>query len=293
MLREGYLHPTGQMPAYEWNFGDVNPPVHAWATIFLYRMEQVRHGRSDIPFLKRSFHKLLTNFSWWINRKDRLGRNVFEGGFLGLDNIGVFDRSAPLPTGGYLEQADATAWMALFCQNMLEMAVEIAADDPIVRNGGGHVRRSFSRHCERAESARAHRHVGRARRLLLRRAAVAGPPRRTPEGAVGRGSAADLRDDGRRAVAAGARAAAGRALRGAAAAHIRSLARGIHETGEGHFGYGGRGIAGRRQPRPVASDPRAHARRARVPQPVRHSRALARARHPAVRLSACTATSIA
>ena len=130
MLREGYLHPTGQMPAYEWNFGDVNPPVHAWATIFLYRMEQMRGGGGDIPFLKRSFHKLLTNFDWWINRKDRLGRNVFEGGFLGLDNIGVFDRSAPLPTGGYLEQADATAWMALFCQNMLEIVVEIAADDP-------------------------------------------------------------------------------------------------------------------------------------------------------------------
>jgi hypothetical protein len=129
MLREMYLHPSGQMPAYEWNFSDVNPPVHAWATIFLYRREQALHGRGDVDFLKRSFGKLLANFTWWVNRKDRSGRNVFDGGFLGLDNIGVFDRSAALPTGGHLEQADGTAWMALFCQNMLEIAVEIASDD--------------------------------------------------------------------------------------------------------------------------------------------------------------------
>ena len=130
MLREMYLHPSGQIPAYEWNFSDVNPPVHAWATIFLHRSEQALHGRGDVDFLKRSFGKLLANFTWWVNRKDRHGKNVFEGGFLGLDNIGVFDRSAPLPTGGYLEQADGTAWMALFCQNMLEIAVEIASEDP-------------------------------------------------------------------------------------------------------------------------------------------------------------------
>ncbi len=129
-LREMYLHPSGQIPAYEWNFSDVNPPVHAWATIFLHRIEQTQHGRGDVGFLKRSFGKLLSNFTWWVNRKDRYGKNVFEGGFLGLDNIGVFDRSAPLPTGGYLEQADGTAWMALFCQNMLEIAVEIASEDP-------------------------------------------------------------------------------------------------------------------------------------------------------------------
>jgi hypothetical protein len=130
MLREIYLHPSGQIPAYEWNFGDVNPPVHAWATIFLHRMEQAHRGAGDVDFLKRSFGKLLANFTWWVNRKDRFGKNVFEGGFLGLDNIGVFDRSAPLPTGGHLEQADGTAWMALFCQNMLEIGVEIAASDP-------------------------------------------------------------------------------------------------------------------------------------------------------------------
>jgi hypothetical protein len=129
MLREYYLHPSGQIPAYEWNFSDVNPPVHPWATMFLYRMEQGMRGRGDVEFLKRSFGKLLANFTWWVNRKDRFGKNVFEGGFLGLDNIGVFDRSAPLPTGGCLEQADGTAWMALFCQMMLEMAVEICAYD--------------------------------------------------------------------------------------------------------------------------------------------------------------------
>jgi hypothetical protein len=130
MLEEYFLHPTGQIPAYEWNFSDVNPPVHAWASIFLYRTEQALRGQGDLDFLKRTFRKLLLNFSWWVNRKDRFGRNLFEGGFLGLDNIGVFDRSAPLPTGGHLEQADGTAWISLFCQNMLEIAVELAADDP-------------------------------------------------------------------------------------------------------------------------------------------------------------------
>jgi hypothetical protein len=130
MLGEFFLHPTGQIPACEWNFGDVNPPVHAWATIFLYRTEQALKGKGDLEFLKRSFEKLTLNFSWWVNRKDRFGKNLFEGGFLGLDNIGVFDRSAQLPTGGHLEQADGTAWMALFCQNMLEISVELAAHDP-------------------------------------------------------------------------------------------------------------------------------------------------------------------
>jgi hypothetical protein len=124
------MHPNGQIPAYEWNFGDVNPPVHAWSTIFTYRLEKALHGEGDREWLKSCFQKLLLNFTWWVNRKDRSGRNVFEGGFLGLDNIGVFDRSAPLPTGGYLEQADGTAWMALFCQNMLEIAAELAMTDP-------------------------------------------------------------------------------------------------------------------------------------------------------------------
>ncbi len=126
MLSESYLHPNGQIPAYEWNFGDVNPPVHPWATIFTYRLEKARTGQGDVVWLERSFQKLLLNYTWWLNRKDRSGKNTFEGGFLGLDNIGVFDRSSPLPTGGHLEQADGTAWMALFSLNMLEIAVELA-----------------------------------------------------------------------------------------------------------------------------------------------------------------------
>jgi hypothetical protein len=130
MLRDQYLHPSGQLPAYEWNFSDVNPPVHAWSTIFTYRLEAARGGTGDVEWLERQFQKLLLNFTWWVNRKDRDGSNLFEGGFLGLDNIGVFDRSKPLPTGGYLEQADGTAWMALFCQNMVEIASELAMQRP-------------------------------------------------------------------------------------------------------------------------------------------------------------------
>jgi len=130
MLRSLYSHPNGQMPAYEWNFSDVNPPVHAWATIFLYKMEKDL-GREDLKFLERSFQGLMLNFNWWVNRKDPQGRNVFAGGFLGLDNIGVFDRSAQLPTGGSLEQADGTAWMAFYAQCMLEMALVLADHDPV------------------------------------------------------------------------------------------------------------------------------------------------------------------
>jgi hypothetical protein len=129
MLRGLYLHPNGQMPAYEWNFSDVNPPVHAWASLFLHRVDMAVKGEADVNFLRATFNKLLINFTWWVNRKDRFGKNVFEGGFLGLDNIGIFDRSAPLPTGGNLEQADGTAWMALFSQNMLELASELALYD--------------------------------------------------------------------------------------------------------------------------------------------------------------------
>jgi hypothetical protein len=130
MLQAAYLHPNGQMPAYEWNFSDVNPPVHAFATLFLNRSEQALNVPIDVDFLKSTFNKLVLNFTWWVNRKDRFGKNVFEGGFLGLDNIGVFDRSAPLPTGGNLEQADGTSWMAMFSQNMCELAFEITQHDP-------------------------------------------------------------------------------------------------------------------------------------------------------------------
>src|SRR4029077_12502383 len=129
-LREWYMHPNGQVPAYEWAFGDVNPPVHAWAVWRVYKIDRNLNGVPDRLFLERAFQKLLLNFTWWVNRKDFQGNNVFEGGFLGLDNIGVFDRSAPLPGGGRLEQSDATSWMAMFCLNMLAIAIELAHYNP-------------------------------------------------------------------------------------------------------------------------------------------------------------------
>src|SRR5436309_13627716 len=129
-LREWYMHPNGQIPAYEWAFGDVNPPVHAWAALRVYRIERRLRGRGARAFLARVFHKLLLNFTWWVNREDAEGKNVFQGGFLGLDNIGVFDRSAPLPTGGHIEQSDGTSWMGMYCLNMLAIALELAKEDP-------------------------------------------------------------------------------------------------------------------------------------------------------------------
>jgi hypothetical protein len=131
LLREWYMHPNGQLPAYEWAFGDVNPPVHAWAAWRVYKIDKKRTGKGDTKFLERIFQKLMLNFTWWVNRKDAEGRNVFQGGFLGLDNIGVFDRSAPLPTGGHIEQADGTSWMGMYCLNMLAIALELARHNPI------------------------------------------------------------------------------------------------------------------------------------------------------------------
>ncbi|HXV48156.1 MAG TPA: glucosidase, partial [Candidatus Binatia bacterium] len=129
MTREWYMHPNGQLPAYEWAFGDVNPPVHAWAAWRVYKVEKRRRGEGDRRFLERIFQKLMLNFTWWVNRKDADGRNVFQGGFLGLDNIGVFDRSAPLPTGGHIEQSDGTSWMGMYCLNMLAIALELAQEN--------------------------------------------------------------------------------------------------------------------------------------------------------------------
>jgi hypothetical protein len=131
LLREWYMHPNGQLPAYEWQFGDVNPPVHAWAAWRVYKIEEKRRGVGDRKFLERVFHKLMLNFTWWVNRKDEEGNNIFEGGFLGLDNIGVFDRSAPLPTGGHIEQSDGTSWMAMYTLNLLAIALELAREDPV------------------------------------------------------------------------------------------------------------------------------------------------------------------
>jgi Mannosylglycerate hydrolase MGH1-like glycoside hydrolase domain len=130
LLREWYMHPNGQIPAYEWAFGDVNPPVHAWASWRVYKIEERRGGGADSVFLEKIFHKLLLNFTWWVNRKDLTGSNIFQGGFLGLDNIGVFDRSAELPTGGFMEQSDGTSWMGMYCLNLLEIAMELGRHNP-------------------------------------------------------------------------------------------------------------------------------------------------------------------
>ena len=149
LTREWYMHPNGQLPAYEWAFGDVNPPVHAWAAWRVYNIEQKIYGRADREFLERVFQKLLFNFTWWVNRKDIEGNNIFQGGFLGLDNIGVFDRSAQLPTGGTLEQADGTSWMGMYCMNMLTIALELAADDPVYED----IASKFFEHFLRISSA--------------------------------------------------------------------------------------------------------------------------------------------
>jgi hypothetical protein len=130
LLREWYMHPNGQLPAYEWAYSDVNAPLHAWAAWRVYKIEKKRRGEGDLRFLERVFHKLLLNFNWWVNRKDAEGRNVFQGGFLGMDNIGVFDRSSPLPTGGHIEQSDGTSWMAMYCLNLLAIARELASVNP-------------------------------------------------------------------------------------------------------------------------------------------------------------------
>lgn len=135
LTKEWYMHPNGQLPAYEWSFSDVNPPVHAWATLRVYQLEQSRNnGKGDLRFLESVFHKLLLNFTWWVNRKDAQGNNIFEGGFLGLDNIGVFDRNAPLPTGGYIEQADGTSWMAMYSLNLMRIALELALYNPVYQD---------------------------------------------------------------------------------------------------------------------------------------------------------------
>jgi hypothetical protein len=125
------MHPNGQIPAYEWAFGDVNPPVHAWAAYRVYKIEESKRGKGDRTFLERVFQKLLLNFTWWVNRKDEEGMNVFQGGFLGLDNIGVFDRNMPMPDGGHLEQSDGTSWMAMYSLDMLTIALELAQQDPV------------------------------------------------------------------------------------------------------------------------------------------------------------------
>ncbi len=134
MTREWYMHPNGQLPAYEWAFSDVNPPVHAWAVWRVYKIEARQRGRADRAFLESAFHKLLLNFTWWVNRKDKDGRNVFQGGFLGLDNISVFDRGADLPTGGHIDQSDGTARMGAYCLTMMKIALQMAQENPVYQD---------------------------------------------------------------------------------------------------------------------------------------------------------------
>jgi len=242
LLQDFFLHPTGQIPAYEWNFGDVNPPVHAWATIFLHRTEQAFGHEVDYEFLKRCFTKLMLNFSWWVNRKDRYGKNLFEGGFLGLDNIGVFDRSAPLPGGGYLEQADGTAWMALFCQNMLEIAVELAAHE----RGFDEVANKFANHF--LWIARAMNHTGPGG-MWDEEDGFYYDVLRFPEGNAERLKvrsmvgllplcATTVIEPWQRECVPGVTKTLRERL-----AHMPQLLESIHPTGPGHLGVNGRGIA--------------------------------------------------
>ena len=179
LTREWYMHPNGQMPAYEWAFGDVNPPVHAWATWRVFQIDRKQRGDDgDLQFLERVFHKLLLNFTWWVNRKDAEGRNVFQGGFLGLDNIGVFDRSAPLPTGGHIDQADGTSWMAMYALNLMRIALELAQHNHVYEDIATKFFEHFL-HIAEAMSNIGEDGVGLwddAGRVLLRRAAPARRP---------------------------------------------------------------------------------------------------------------------
>ena len=209
---------------------------------FCYRTEQALGRRADLDFLKRVFAKLSLNFSWWVNRKDRFGKNLFEGGFLGLDNIGVFDRSAPLPTGGYLEQADGTAWMALFCQNMLEIGVELAAHDPTYEDLAASSSSSSSGSRRAMNGIGSGWHVGRGGWVLLRRASPSRRKRDAAQGPLDGGSAAALRHHGHRAVAAGARAASSTQTCMERLRRMPELLDSIHPTGPGHLGVGERGI---------------------------------------------------
>jgi hypothetical protein len=153
VTREWYMHPNGQLPAYEWSFGDVNPPVPAWAVWRVYKIDAKQQGRPDRNFLEGVFHKLLLNFTWWVNRKDEDGRNVFQGGFLGMDNVSVFDRSQDLPTGGHLDQSDGTAWMGSFCLSMLKIALELAREEPVYQD----IATKFFEHFLRIANAMTHR----------------------------------------------------------------------------------------------------------------------------------------
>ena len=283
MLQGVYLHPSGQIPAYEWNFSDVNPPVHAWATLFLHRTEQALRGEADVDFLKSAFNKLLLNFTWWANRKDRFGKNVFEGGFLGLDNIGVFDRSAPLPTGGRLEQADGTAWMALFSQNMAELAVELAAHDrtyeDMVVKFAEHFYYIAAAMNQPGPDGMWDEEDGFYYDLLV-----------LPDGSTTRLKvrsmvgllplcATTVIEKWQRERIPRAMAQMQERLR-----RMPELLKSIHPTGPGHLGVAERGITGPGQPGAAPPDSLEDARRERVPEPLRHPLALEVPRAASLRL---------
>ena len=273
--REWYQHPNGQIPAYEWAFGDVNPPVLAWAAWRVYKIDQKQRGAGDRAFLERVFHKLLLNFTWWVNRKDAEGNNVFQGGFLGLDNIGVFDRSAPLPTGGHIEQSDGTSWMGMFCLNMLTIALELAVENRVYERHRHQVLRALPVHRRGDEQhrRRGHRAVGRRGRVLLRRAAP-GDGTAMPlkvRSMVGLIPLFAVDDD--RAGAAGAAAGVRTRLEWFLEHRPHLAQPGLALAGAGR---GRAAAAGARARPPHEARAAAHARRDRVPLAVRRARALAR-----------------
>ena len=269
MLRGQYLHPSGQLPAYEWNFSDVNPPVHAWATLFLYRTEQALHGEGDLDFLRSAFNKLALNFTWWVNRKDRFGKNVFEGGFLGLDNIGVFDRSAPLPTGRLPGAGGRHGVDGPVHAEHGRAGRRARRPRPHLRGHGLQVRGAFLLHRRGHEPARWGRDVGRGGRLLLRPAPPPRWPRHAAQGALDGGAPAPVRHDGDREVAARARPANDGRVHGAHAPDAR--AREVHPPhGAGPPGSGRARDPGAGQPGAAPPDPLEDAGRGRVPEPLWH-----------------------
>ena len=284
LLFEQFQHPSGQLPAYEWEFGDLNPPVHAWAVWRVYNMDRIRNGHADREWLERCFHKLLINFASWVNKVDRDGNNVFEGGFLGLDNITVIDRSEPSPDGAVLEQSDATGWMGMFCLNLMRIALELARDNPVYEG----MATKFLQHyvyvayAMKNMGGRDYAAVRQRGRLLLRRAA---PPRR------------QLAEVPRALARRTDPAVRGRAPR----ARVDRAVQGVHGKPQlvpqeppraGRLGdpptRGGRRQddlpADDRQHRAAAPDARPRARRARVPVALRHPLALEAARGAAVRV---------
>ncbi len=282
MLKARYQHSNGQLPAYEWNFGDVNPPVHAWATLFQYRIEQAQRGEGDVEFLKRAFGKLLINFTWWVNRKDRLGKSVFEGGFLGLDNIGDLRpqrRAAHRrpPRAGRRHRLDGDV-----LPEHVRDRDRARSPRRQLRRPRLQVRRALPLDRRRHEQGGRRRHVGRGGRLLLRRPAPAGRQRRASQGPLARRAVAALCHDRHRTVAARARAAGRQVARDAVPPHSRAPRRYPPDRSRAHE-FRRPDHCGARRCRPVAADPLAHAGRTGIPEPLRHPLGIAVARAASIR----------